>query len=173
MKEPEGETPVPRDLKKFTAAGPLPHVSSPGTEGSPALDPGLRLLHLKQQPRDPALGDWLEWRLCVIVAAVLHDWRNTCAPRPRAKQPWALVQRVTLGQSFPPIRVTASTNENFKKMNLMTFKGLSLRSQVLILGYQGLMRQGWWSREPAEGAPSSRETGFGPWVGLGGSGSAG
>lgn len=122
-------------------------MSSPGTEGSPALDPGLRLLHLKQQPRDPALGDWLEWRVCVIVAAVLHDWRNTSAPRPRAKQPWALVQRVTLGQSFPPIRVTASTNENFKKMNLMTFKGLSLRSQVLILGLSrfdeaGLVEQG-------------------------------
>lgn len=83
----------------------------------------------------------------MIVAAVLHDWRNTSAPRPRAKQPWALVQRVTLGQSFPPIRVTASTNENFKKMNLMTFKGLSLRSQVLILGLSrfdeaGLVEQG-------------------------------
>lgn len=77
VKEPEGETPVPRDPKEFTATGPLTRMSSPGTEGSPALDPGLRLLHLEQQPREPALGGWLEWRVCVMVAAVLHDWRNT------------------------------------------------------------------------------------------------
>ena len=111
MKKPGGDS-CPQGAEGVHSCKAVASYVLPRKRRKPCPGPWPQVARLKQQPREPASGDWPERRVCVIVAALLHDWKNTRAPWPRAQQPWAPVQRVTLGQSLPLVRVTASTSEN-------------------------------------------------------------